>query len=203
MATYTLEELAEHTGVNARSIRHYIQRGLLRGPETRGRHARYADYHRRRLEVIRTLRDDYDMPLAEIRQHVTMAGPDEDVASSPVALYTSGPPPEAAHEPASALDFVRARQATTRARPAQVESEAVQYPSASSGPIDRLLQQLRRHLADRAVARKARGEEWVRVPVTPDIEVHVRGHLAADQLRAFEQLADHMRHILLGDSDHD
>ena len=39
--------------------------------------------------------------------------------------------------------------------------------------------------------------------VTPDIEIHVRGQLRREQLSDFEQLADLMRHILLGSEDHE
>ena len=122
----------------------------------------------------------------------------QDYPPAPLPHRTSG---ERGTAPAAAKTKETLLQS---AQPAYDPADRDAEPSAApSGPIDRLLRQLRQHLADRTVARKARGEEWVRVPVTPDIEVHVRGNLAADQLRAFEQLADHMRHILLGDSDHD
>ena len=51
--------------------------------------------------------------------------------------------------------------------------------------------------------RRTRGEEWVRLEVTPDIEIHVRGQLQSEQLKDFEQLADLMRHILLGSEEND
>jgi len=51
------------------------------------------------------------------------------------------------------------------------------------------------------VTRKTRGEEWVRLQITPDIEIHVRGHLSSEQLAGFEELSDMMRHILLGRSE--
>ena len=51
--------------------------------------------------------------------------------------------------------------------------------------------------------RRAQGQEWVRLEVTPDIEIHLRGQLYGEQLKDFERLADLMRHILLGSEDHE
>lgn len=52
---WKLDELAEHTGVPARTIRMYIARGLLPGPLQRGRNAVYGQEHVHRLEEIRKL----------------------------------------------------------------------------------------------------------------------------------------------------
>ena len=72
-AIYTLNELADLVDIRTRTIRSYIQQDLLRGPDSMGRNARYSDYHRKRLEAIKALRDDYALPLGEIqigRAHV-------------------------------------------------------------------------------------------------------------------------------------
>ena len=76
---YTLEELSQMLRINPRTIRSYIQQGLLRGPDSMGRNARYGDYHAKRLQTIRQLKDDHNLPLSEIRRLVTMAAPDEDI----------------------------------------------------------------------------------------------------------------------------
>lgn len=80
---FSLQELSELTGVDPRTIRWYIAEGLLRGPETRGPKAYYTEHHRKRLDVIRQLRDVYGLPISEIRRYVTMAG-DEDIQLVPV-----------------------------------------------------------------------------------------------------------------------
>ena len=51
----SLAELVEETGVPARTIRFYIARGLLPGPQQAGRGASYGEAHRKRLEVIKKL----------------------------------------------------------------------------------------------------------------------------------------------------
>ncbi|MBD0271032.1 MAG: hypothetical protein ICV73_03795, partial [Acetobacteraceae bacterium] len=47
-------------------------------------------------------------------------------------------------------------------------------------------------------ARKARAEEWLRIPVTPDVELAVRGRPDAGQRARLERCADLIRGILLG-----
>jgi DNA-binding transcriptional MerR regulator len=61
----TLAELAEQSGVPARTIRFYISRGLLDGPVKAGRGAEYNAQHLARLEQIKTLQADGRM-LSEI-----------------------------------------------------------------------------------------------------------------------------------------
>lgn len=52
MAEYRLEELAELSGVSARNIRAYRERGLLDPPRREGRSAYYNDFHLAQLETI-------------------------------------------------------------------------------------------------------------------------------------------------------
>lgn len=64
---WTLSELADEVGLPARTIRYYIARGLLDGPDVAGRGAGYGVAHRDRLIEIRTLQSEGRM-LAEIAQ---------------------------------------------------------------------------------------------------------------------------------------
>ena len=51
----TLAELADASGIPARTIRFYISRGLLDGPAKAGRNAVYTAAHLERLEKIKSL----------------------------------------------------------------------------------------------------------------------------------------------------
>jgi DNA-binding transcriptional MerR regulator len=62
---YSLGELAELSGVPARTIRYYITRGVLGGPAKGGRGAFYTHEHLRRLERIRQ-QQERGRTLAEI-----------------------------------------------------------------------------------------------------------------------------------------
>ena len=204
--------------INPRTIRSYIQQGLLSGPDSLGRNARYSDYHLKRLRVIRTLKEVHHLPLSEIRRIVTMAGPEEDIqiqlvpTGGEMRTEVRSASGKVASEPASALDYVRTRRASAQGIPVAEEAAAQVAPppmlcspteryDATSTPLEALLYKLRGQGMLNNVPRKARGEEWVRLEVTPDIEIHVRGQLRREQLSAFEQLADLMRHILLGSKD--
>jgi DNA-binding transcriptional MerR regulator len=55
LAEYRLEELAEISGVSARNIRAYRERGLLDPPRRVGRSAFYDDYHLSQLRTINQL----------------------------------------------------------------------------------------------------------------------------------------------------
>jgi DNA-binding transcriptional MerR regulator len=55
LAEYRLEELADHSGVSARNIRAYRERGLLDAPRREGRSAIYGDRHLSQLRTISEL----------------------------------------------------------------------------------------------------------------------------------------------------
>src|SRR6266436_3439525 len=66
--TYSLNDLADAVGIEARTIQSYIERGLLPGAQTRGRAASYSKEHLSRLQVIRSLRRARpNIGLSEIR----------------------------------------------------------------------------------------------------------------------------------------
>ena len=75
----TLAELADASGLPARTIRFYIARGLVDGPVKAGRNAVYTGDHLKRLEKIKSLQAKGRM-LSEIGDAV--AGVSERVASA-------------------------------------------------------------------------------------------------------------------------
>lgn len=79
----TLAELAEESGVPARTIRFYIARGLMSGPVKAGRGAVYTREHRERLEKIKGLQ-------AKGRHLAEIAGMIEGTAAARPA-YESAP----------------------------------------------------------------------------------------------------------------
>jgi len=69
----TLAELAAESGVPARTVRFYIARGLVDGPEIAGRGATYGRQHLERLREIRDLQQR-GLTLAEISGELSGAG---------------------------------------------------------------------------------------------------------------------------------
>jgi DNA-binding transcriptional MerR regulator len=64
--TYKLEELAAEAGVSPRTVRYYVQRGLLPAPEFRGKDTAYGQEHLLRLLAVKQLQQAH-MPLDEIQ----------------------------------------------------------------------------------------------------------------------------------------
>lgn len=54
---YTIQDLSDFTGYPRRTIRYYIQEGLLEPPAGRGRGGFYFDSHLKRLLEIKSLQD--------------------------------------------------------------------------------------------------------------------------------------------------
>ena len=52
---YSIGELAEITGISRRTVRFYVQRGLIPPPQGLGRGRHYTDEHLERILKIRTL----------------------------------------------------------------------------------------------------------------------------------------------------
>ena len=57
--TYKLDELARATGMSPRTVRYYVQRGLLPAPAFRGKDTAYGHEHLVRLRAIRRLQEAF------------------------------------------------------------------------------------------------------------------------------------------------
>jgi DNA-binding transcriptional MerR regulator len=88
-ATYKLEDLAKLAGVSPRTVRYYVQRGLLPAPTFRGKDTAYGDDHLARLQAIRKLQEQY-LPLDAIQAELERRSA-EDVLRTPPAVRV--PPP--------------------------------------------------------------------------------------------------------------
>jgi DNA-binding transcriptional MerR regulator len=90
----TLAELADASGLAARTIRFYIARGLLDGPVKAGRSAAYTPEHLARLEKIKKLQSQ-GRTLSDIGSSLAGVSPDK-----------KAPPPTAWWQHAIADDVV-------------------------------------------------------------------------------------------------
>jgi DNA-binding transcriptional MerR regulator len=108
----TISELADQAGVTERTIRYYVEQGVLPPPE-RGRPAEYTAEHVRRLALVRRLKEQY-LPLEEIRdmmQRLSLDQVEELLGPQPAA------PEQAKRETLdTAADYIAGvlRQATAR-----------------------------------------------------------------------------------------
>jgi DNA-binding transcriptional MerR regulator len=209
---YELGELCDLAGVTVRTVRYYIQQGLLPGPGERGPGARYGEAHLDRLRLIKLLRRQ-DLPLAKIRALLESLD-DEGVKAALERYAPQAPPPES-----SALEYVRAVRGATgphgapgprgaqapapaprrAARHPEVELDAaqqiaLQQPTAPSEAM--LWSESHRRIHEDSLAAAtasakpgaATRSQWERIGLTPDVELHVRRPLSRHDNRKVESL---------------
>jgi DNA-binding transcriptional MerR regulator len=192
----SLADLAASSGIEPRTIRSWVAQGLLPPPLTRGPAARYPADTLSRLLAIRTMRDALGMSLTDIRKELLIASPEQIAAYASRAEALAKPSPTVVHSASSALDYIaNLRAQAPKPAPAAAAEAAAPRPRTATG-----LEALENRLGQGRPepARKARAEEWLRIPVTPDVELTVRGPLDAEQRTRLERCADLIRDILLG-----
>lgn len=197
--TYTLQQLAELSGIEARTIRSYIERDLLPGPGSLGPKASYGQEHVDRLKVIARLREAHrEMTLDQIRSFLAQLPPGKiaALAAGELKLGSAGLPSPA---PSSALAYLQSlKEAPVAQGPLFYRSPAPGRDAAPERtPFEELLAALRRALPRENVARAVRSETWHRIPITADLELSVRGELDPDTLAGLQRIGDHLRHLLL------
>jgi DNA-binding transcriptional MerR regulator len=124
----TIQELADQASVTTRTIRYYVEQGVL-PPPGRGRPSEYTAEHVRLLDLIRRLKEQY-LPLEEIRDILQRLTPDqvEDF------LRRTEPPGPQQGPQDSAADYIS--QVLTRgALRTQLKEQAPYAPPAQPAPV--------------------------------------------------------------------
>lgn len=189
--SYSLNDLADAVGIEPRTIRSYIERGLLPGAEARGRGASYSREHLSRLQVIKSLR---------------RARP--NIALSEIRIVLQGLNLEQIHSLAGGSITAATRAIDESMQPDDAELLDADDPSEILNTLDwdrsaakltgaeRLVCLLRQVSGFVPPAPSSKVEGWQRIAVTPDIELSVRSEFDRNQLAAFRDLADLLRHLL-------
>jgi DNA-binding transcriptional MerR regulator len=168
----TIGEVAERSGVTRRTIRYYVEIGLLPPPSGAGKAAVYGDEHLERLELIKKLQS-MRLSLEEIREE--LAGRRRhmvaDMASREVASAMMNAAPMTPAPATTAAEYI----ARLRELEPAYEQRMVAKPVERGAEYD--------------------AEPWVRVTITPDVELHVRRRGARSQ-RWLWRLVKEARRIL-------
>ncbi|MEA2677604.1 MAG: hypothetical protein QOJ81_1745 [Chloroflexota bacterium] len=191
MPEYSLIELAKLADVTPRTIRYYIQQGLLAAPDPEGPKTRYSSEHLTRLLAIKRLQAVH-LPLAEIRQLLTSLGPEQ------VAQVAAASNPQAG----AAIDYIRSVLgdepetliSTPPAPGPWIANPALQWPRigdlklswsvtakppaaepGATGPMPTLEPGSTR-------------SQWDRISLDPDVELHVRRPLTRQNTKRVERL---------------
>lgn len=167
----SIGELAQRSGLTRRTIRYYVEIGLLPPPSGAGKAAVYGEEHLDRLEFIKKLQS-MRLSLEEIREQ--LAGRRRSRQSASRALVESELPKLMMSRPV-------------------MPSSAAQYIASlrETGPAYE-----QAGMADAAARTESYdAEPWVRVTITPDVELHVRRRGARSQ-RWLWRLVKEARKIL-------
>lgn len=163
-----LSELATAAGVTPRTIRYYVQQGLLPSPGTRGPKTKYDRALLERLQLIKRLQRQH-LPLSEIRRRLEML--DENGVRAEL-----GAPPELSLNESSARSYIGdvmsklSRKRDVRERDADLFDES-------------------------ARPRQVIKSTWERITLARDVELHVRRPLSREQNRLVERLLNEARTI--------
>jgi DNA-binding transcriptional MerR regulator len=183
---FDLNDLCQQSGVTARTVRYYVQQGLLPSPGL-GAGARYGVGHLARLRLIRRLQSEH-LPLAEIRRRLEAL--DDDAVQTLLESHTGSD----GTTTTSAVDYVRAvlggpptgalEPPERRRPPLPSAPSGASLPSSGPG-------RPARPAADRA--------QWERIALTPDIEVHIRRPLLREDNRRLEKLLERAQELFRGE----
>lgn len=69
----------------------------------------------------------------------------------------------------------------------------------SGSPLRKLISRLNQLTPASRVQRRARSEEWMKIPITADIQLHVRSSFGNQDRAALELLADYIREAMIGE----
>lgn len=174
---FLISELADRTNVSTRTIRYYIEEGLLPQPEVRGKYAVFTTEYLHRLCLIKILKDAY-LPLKEIK--LLLDTLDNSQISEYLERYDRNPvealaslkvlpaPSQVPVIKESALEYItRVRSNTQESQP----SRAVNLPST---PVAM------------QTPHKTKKETWQRIELKPGVELHVRQPLTAENQQLIE-----------------
>ncbi len=191
-----IHELAERAGISVRTIRYYIEEGLLPQPTYQGKYSYYDLSYLDRLELIRRLKESY-LPLREIKE-IMSSLTDEQVRARlkelppPSVKFSSREmPSQAGPKPgAKALDYInRLMEDQTRYR--------------TKGPVDQLQPNISnasdiffQQAINQPQLTPSPGEQtWQRIELAPGVELHLRIPLEPDVNDRVRQIIGYVKRI--------
>lgn len=179
----TLAELAALGDVTPRTVRYYVQQSLLPSPGS-GPRVRYGRPHLTRLRLIKRLQRQ-DVPLAKIRSALESLD-DAGIERLLTTLQAEPDQETLDRQPAAstpAVDYIRG---VLEGRPS-LPAPPARYASAPLG----------RHLSSVAESDPSAPahappqltrSQWERLPLSPDVELHIRRPLSRHQIKQVDRV---------------
>jgi DNA-binding transcriptional MerR regulator len=191
-----IHELAERAGISVRTIRYYIDEGLLPQPTYQGKYSYYSLNYLDRLELIRRLKESY-LPLREIREIMNSLTDDQvsmrlnELPPSSPKFSVEQPARQPAAKPgARALDYINQVMDTQTKN--RMKGTLNQPQSSFSKPREMAPPNIFNAAEPLPIAEpsptKEKDDIWQRISLAPGVELHLRRPLDADTEHQVQQL---------------
>jgi DNA-binding transcriptional MerR regulator len=169
---YTIEDLAEASGITARTIRYYTTEGLIPPPDARGRYALYSNEHLHRLYLIVRLKNAY-LPLHAIKDQMENLTYAEVATLLEIKNAPEPTPGEAETTPQDEQADLRLMENSPSAFLARVLTNRKSLNARRQ--VGRPLNSTRERVSlnEPVVRETIGGTEWARLEVLPGVELHV------------------------------
>jgi DNA-binding transcriptional MerR regulator len=202
----TISELARKAGVSVRTIRYYINQGLLPAPEMRGAYTIYDEHYIDLLRLIGFLKQAH-FPLKKIRSLVAGLSHGEvrrllreyeeplEIQSPSRAAARSAPQPKGEDLSSAAEYLAQLIEAQNAEKPWQQAYLSAQAPQTML-PDRRTLEGAaprrgRPPLQDAPpAAATSAARSWLRLRLAPGVELHLREDLLADRQAQITELVE-------------
>jgi DNA-binding transcriptional MerR regulator len=201
----TIEDLAKQSGLSLRTLRYYIQEGLLPGPDTQGKYARYSQAHLDQLELILRLKR-LRLPLNEIRHLLENMTLDEirQVRQLQDIIYRNLPGPSAetqgkisiSDSGSSALDYIHSLEIEQRSL-RSITGSPSGYPQVQRGGLSTPA-----HISSKEQFSdgSTKPQSWTRLVLREGVELNISAKEAARMKNEMDQLIQFARKIFRDDS---
>jgi DNA-binding transcriptional MerR regulator len=192
-----IHELAERAGISVRTIRYYINEGLLPQPTYQGKYSYYSLNYLDRLELIRRMKESY-LPLREIREIMNSLSDDQvsmrlnELPPSSPKFSVEQPSRQPAAKPgARALDYIN--QVMDQQTKNRMKGTLNQPPSSFSKPRE-MASPINFNAAEPSPTME-RDNIWQRISLAPGVELHLRRPLDVDTEHQVQQLINLSKRI--------
>jgi DNA-binding transcriptional MerR regulator len=195
--SYSLKELCRAANVTERTVRYYIQEGLLPPPRGVGVFARYDYNHLLRLKLIRRLKEEY-LPLAEIRKRLSDLSQTELEELAQQVEITAQYDEEEADAKSYLDNVLNKRTAPLQSYTRQEQTTRTRNPAPGAPPPPATVPPAAPAPESRAFHEQKESydheEEWKRVKITEGVELHYRTSNLEKQ-KLITQLLEYARRL--------
>lgn len=183
---YSIDDLSELTGYSRRTIRYYIQEGLLDSPAGRGKGGFYFDSHLSQLKLIKQLQDK-KMSLSSIFKYM-----ERDYESSK-QIYNEY------IKPAFELNMTEESFPAANRRADMMKRKMDIISKKELPQKENIIPEKQDFFFEKKVydlAPESPRDVWVRYEITPGLEINIRRDIEEDQRRKIDDIIRIAREIL-------